>query len=891
MNFKSIDAKWNARWEAEKIFASKMSGKPKYYVLEMFPYPSGKLHMGHVRNYTIGDVIARYKRMQGFNVLYPMGYDSFGLPAENAAIKCGANPGKWTESTIAMMKAQQKEMGFSYDREREVITCKPEYYKWNQWVFLKMLERGLAYKKKAAVNWCESCGTVLANEQVEEGKCWRCKNEVTEKLLEQWFFRITAYAEELLRDIDKLNGWPERVRTMQKNWIGKSRGVDIHFRLEGADKILPAFTTRCDTIFSVTFLAIAPEHPLIPELVKGTEYESGALDFISRMKKESIADRINEEKEKEGFFTGKYAINPVNSGRAPIYIANFAVMYGSGVVMCDAHDARDFRFARKYGIPLKFVISSDGKSIDPRDYKDAFTGDGMLFDSGKFSGMNNRDALPKIADWLQENKFGKKAVNYKIRDWLISRQRYWGTPIPVICCGKCGAVPVPEKELPVLLPGNAKFTGEGNPLEAVSEFVNAKCPKCGGKAKRETDTMDTFVDSSWYFFRYCSPDEEKAPFDKKETSYWMPVDQYIGGIEHAILHLLYARFFTKVLADLGLTKVREPFSRLLAQGMVLKGGTKMSKSLGNVVDPGEIIDRFGADTARLFMLSTALPEKELEWDDRGVEAANRFLAKMYHFAAENKNISGKKISLKSLGTDAKYLLSRTHSTIKEVKEEFDAFRFSFAALKIMGLFNDARDFAEIQGKMSNDESPVLAEAIRTVVLLLSPVAPHVSEELWEMLGNKSMISKEAWPKLNENYIDRKAEEHREFVKKVVGDIKAIQKIVEAPAKKIRIYVAPKWKHDIYLIAQKKPKNLVAEAMKLPEIKKYAGEAVKFALGLSKRPVLADVMPPREEETALSGQKKFLQKEVGAEIEIVPAENEKSEKAKRAEPGKPGIEML
>ncbi len=892
MNFKNLDEKWNKRWEKEKIFRAGMkSNKPKYYVLEMFPYPSGKLHMGHVRNYAIGDVIARYKRMQGFNVLYPMGYDSFGMPAENAAIQGKAHPKAWTDNTIGMMKEQQKEMGFSYDWNRMVATCRPDYYKWNQWIFLKMLEKGLAYKKEAPVNWCPKCETVLANEQVENGKCWRCKSEVEEKNLSQWFFKITKYADELLQEIDNLTEWPERVRVMQRNWIGKSHGVDIHFKLEGTDTILPTFTTRCDTVFSVTFLALAPEHSMITDLVKGTKYEKGAKDFVRKMKKQTIADRVNEEKEKEGFFTGKYAINPANKEKVPIYIANFALMYGSGIVMCDAHDKRDFRFAKKYKIPLKFVISKDGKSIDPKDYSDAFTDDGLLFDSGKFSGMNNRESLPKMADWLEKEKLGKNTVNYKIRDWLISRQRYWGTPIPIIYCDKCGAVPVPEKDLPVVLPEDVKFTGEGNPLKTSKKFMSAKCPGCGNDAKRETDTMDTFVDSSWYFFRYCSPTESKLPFDKKESAYWMSVDQYIGGIEHAVLHLLYARFFTKALRDIGLTKVDEPFKRLLAQGMVLKGGVKMSKSLGNVVDPSEIINKFGADTARLFMLSTALPEKELEWDDRGVDASNRLLARIYNFVEENKGkIKQGKIKTKDLGQSAKYLLSRTNSTIRDVKDDFDNFRFSFAATKITALFNDARDFVDYAENPDENELSVFSKAIETVVILLAPFTPHVCEEMWELIGKKQMISKESWPKHNEKEIDDAVEKYRQFAEKVVEDVKSIKKILQGSAKKITVYVAPKWKHKVYALAEKKPKNLIAEIMKSADIKKQGKDAVKFAQALSKRPVLVEVLSAKDEMNALAGHKNFLEQELSAEIEILSAEGSVSEKAKRAGPGKPGIEI-
>src|SRR3989338_2896149 len=558
VDLSKIAKKWQAKWEKEGIFKAKEDKKKKFYCLEMYPYPSGGgLHMGHVRNYSIGDALARYKRMKGFNVLYPMGYDAFGLPAENAAIKNRIDPEKWTWNNIELMKQQQKELGLSYDWERQIQSCDENYYRWNQWIFLKFHEKKLAYRKNAVVNWCNSCNTVLANEQVIDGRCWRCKNEVTEKELEQWFLRITDYAEQLLNDLDKLEHWPERVKVMQKNWIGKSHGIEIFFMLKGTNEVIPTFTTRPDTIYSVTFLVVSPENPKVLEWVKGTKYEKEALETIKKVKKQTIAERTSPEgKDKIGCFLGKYAINPVNGEEVPIYMANFVIsQYGTGFVMADAHDQRDFEFAGKYGIPLKFVISSDGKKLDAGKAKEAFTQDGILFDSGKFSGMNNREAIGPISLWMEKHDYGKMKVQYKLRDWLISRQRYWGTPIPFVHCGKCGIIPVPYKDLPVRLPKpeKCKFTGEGNPLDTCKDFVDAKCPKCSGKARRETDTMDTFVDSSWYFLRYCSPKYDKGPFEGKKADYWMPVDQYIGGIEHAILHLLYARFFTKALRDLGLT--------------------------------------------------------------------------------------------------------------------------------------------------------------------------------------------------------------------------------------------------------------------------------------------------------------------------------------------------
>src|SRR3989338_7447499 len=559
-DFNEIARKWQKKWEEKQIFKVKEDKtKRKFYCLEMYPYPSERLHMGHLRNYSIGDALARYKRMQGFNVLYPMGYDAFGLPAENAAIKHGIDPEQWTFANMNTIRQQQKSMGFSYDWDREIASLYENYYKWNQWIFLKFYEKGLAYKKKAAVNWCPSCNTVLANEQVIGGKCWRCQNDVTETFLEQWFFKITDYAEELLNDIEKLEHWPERVKTMQKNWIGKSYGVEIFFKLKNENKILPTFTTRPDTIHSVTFIVVAPEHPLVLELVKNTKHEKEALETIKKIKQQTREERTTAGgKNKIGCFLGKYSINPSNNEEIPIYLANFVLMdYGTGIVMADAHDQRDFEFAKKYNIPLKFVISENGKYVDAVKAQQAFTENGILFDSGQFSGMKNMDAIEPISKWMEENNHGKRTVNFKLRDWLISRQRYWGTPIPIIYCNKCGIAPVPYNELPVRLPKpeKCKFTGQGNPLETCKEFIETKCPKCNEKAKRETDTMDTFVDSSWYFLRYCSPKYGESPFDKEKAEYWMPVDQYIGGIEHAILHLLYARFFTKALRDLGLATV------------------------------------------------------------------------------------------------------------------------------------------------------------------------------------------------------------------------------------------------------------------------------------------------------------------------------------------------
>ena len=890
-DFKKIESKWRKKWEESKAFEARPdSKKKKYYVLEMFPYPSGKLHMGHTRAYSIGDCFARFKRMQGFNVLYPMGFDAFGLPAENAAIKGKTHPKKWTFDRIAEMKEQMQKLSYSYDWNREIATCTPEYYKWNQWIFLKMLEKDLAYKARAKSNWCPKCNTVLANEQVIEGKCWRCSSEVIEKEFEQWFLKITKYADELLEDLEKLEHWPEKVKAMQKNWIGKSQGTDIYFKLEGSGKVLPTYTTRCDTIHSVTFLAIAPEHPMIPELVKGTGLEEEVELFIKEAKKQSLIDRQNEEKEKSGVFTGKYAINPVNNERVPIFVANFALMYGSGIVMCDAHDKRDFRFARKYDIPLKFVISRDGKPTKAEDFEDAFTDDGILFNSGEFSGMKNTEALPLIAEWLEKKAWGKRTVNFKIRDWLISRQRYWGTPIPIVYCEKCGIVPVPEKELPVLLPEKVEITGEGNPLEKAQEFVNTKCPKCKGNAKRETDTMDTFVDSSWYFFRYCTPKESKLPFGK-EADYWMPVDQYIGGIEHAILHLLYARFFTKFLRDIGLTKESEPFTRLFTLGMVLKGGVTMSKSKGNVVNPEELIENYGADTAKTYILSVAHPGKEFEWNDEGVQKIFKNLKAGFEFVMEGKGMKGKgKIGLKKLNHKDRLMLSRIHSTIKQVTAWIESLDLNLAVNSVFSLSNELQEYA-----LEKPNRQVLGEGLNAVVLMLAPFASHASEELWNAFGNKGFCAFAEWPKANEKLIDRKAEQGQEMLEKIAGDIKAIKELakIEKP-KKISIFTAPAWKWKGLEIAIKACKEkpdygaAIKALMQNSEIKKQGSEVEAFAKQAVR---VCKEFEGREriaEFELLKENKEFFKKEFGCEIVVEKAEKSQHQKAKNAFPLKPAI---
>lgn len=784
---KEIEEKWQRAWERENSFrAAESSSRPKYYLLEMFPYPSGRIHMGHVRNYTIGDVIARYKRMRGYNVLHPMGWDAFGLPAENAAIERGIDPDKWTKENILYMKTQLRRMGFSYDWERELATCDPKYYRWNQWIFLKLYERGLAYKKSSSVNWCPSCKTVLANEQVIEGVCWRCETAVTPKELEQWFFRITAYADELLEDLERLVGWPDKVLTMQRNWIGKSVGAEILFPLVDRAGSLRVFTTRQDTVYGATFISLAVEHPLALELCRGTPQEKAVQEFVGRIRK--IARRGEDEAgEKEGVFTGAYCKNPFTEEKIPIYLANFVLMeYGTGAVMAvPAHDQRDFEFARKYSLPIRVVIQPQDSALKAGAMTEAYVDEGIMVESDPFSGLASRDGKEKIAIFLEEKGWGKKETRYRLRDWGISRQRYWGTPIPIIYCGKCGIVPVPESNLPVELPKDVPFTGKGgSPLLESTAFLKVPCPKCSGAARRDTDTMDTFVDSSWYFLRYVSPQFESAPFDSDQAGHWMPVDQYVGGVEHAVLHLLYARFFTKALRDLGLAKVGEPFTNLLTQGMVCKetyrckehgwlftgdmAGSdqegwlcphcrkpaergrveKMSKSKKNTVDPEELIERYGADTARLFALFAAPPEKDLEWNDQGVEGAHRFLSRLWRFVAQHRDILRRAASNsveKELAPRVKELHRLVHRTIKKVTEDIEGrFHFNTAIAAVMELLN-ALSLSSKDEVVLERGASLVRNALETMVLLLYPFVPHMASELWQRLGRQESLEGIPWP--------------------------------------------------------------------------------------------------------------------------------------------------
>jgi leucyl-tRNA synthetase len=731
-----IELKWSERWADGSLFrAEEDSSKPKFYVLEMLPYPSGTLHIGHIRNYTIGDALARYKRMRGFNVLHPMGWDAFGLPAENAAILNKRDPYEWTMSNIENMKRQHRRMGFSYDWSREIATCDPEYYRWNQWFFLKMLERGLAYKKTALLNWCPDCGTVLANEQVVDGCCWRHEStQVEQREIEQWFLRITAYADELLAAISELEGgWPERVLLMQRNWIGRSEGAEIDFTLEGSGEKIRVFTTRVDTIYGATCVILAPEHPLVPQLLDA-EAQAEVKQMIDARSAKGPGDI-----EKEGLPTGAYAINPYSGERVPIWIGNFVLMgYGTGAIMAvPAHDQRDFEFCKQYEIAIRPVVRPDGGMLaDAATIKEAWGEDGIVENSGPYSGLTSAEARHIMSAKAEADGFGKAAVTFRIKDWGISRQRYWGTPIPIIYCPKCGMVPVPESELPVVLPLNVPIGGKGrSPLENVPEFVNVQCPKCGEPARRETDTMDTFIDSSWYFYRYCDPHNSTAPFDSKKIAYWFPIDQYIGGIEHAILHLIYSRFWTKMMRDLGIISNDEPVHHMFNQGMVIKDGAKMSKSKGNVVSADEMIQRFGADTGRLFELFAAPPEREMDWTDAGAIGAYSFLGRVYRFVTRNIGQGGSEPT----PADRK-ALRKLHQTLKQITDDFESrWHFNTSIAALMGLMNVLTDLEK------DLSARALAEILEKLTLMLEPFAPYLAEELWEEQGRAGPVFRHAWP--------------------------------------------------------------------------------------------------------------------------------------------------
>jgi len=885
-DFNKIAAKWQKKWQDSNIFKVKEdTKKKKFYVLEMYPYPSGSgLHMGHARNYAIGDCYARFKRMQGYNVLYPMGYDSFGLPAENAAIEANSHPRIYTENAINNFISQQKRLGLSYDWSRKLASHYPEYYKWNQYFFLKFYEKGLAYRKKAPVNWCPKCNTVLANEQVHDGKCWRCKAEVAIKPLEQWFLKITDYAEELLEDIGKLQGWPEKVRIMQQNWIGKSHGTEIYFKIEGTDDAIPIFTTRADTLYGVTFMVYAPEHPKVAELVKGTKYENNVKKFVKKVVIEEKFSRTAEGNEKEGMFIGKYAVNPVNNERIPIYIGNFVLLeYGAGAVMAvPAHDQRDFEFAKKYSIPIKVVISPQDYELRAEKMSRAYLDDGILINSGEFNGLSNSDAIEEISAHLEKKNLGKRIVQYKLRDWLISRQRYWGTPIPFVYCEKCGTVPVKEKELPVLLPENVQFTGHGNPLENCMEFVNAKCPKCNGKARRETDTMDTFFDSCWYYLRYCDSKNSNEPFGKEKAKYWMPVDQYIGGVEHAVMHLLYARFFVKVLRDLRFVGIDEPFTRLFNQGMLHKDGFVMSKSRGNVITQDDIEKKYGIDTARLFLLFLASPDKDIEWSDEGIEGSFRFLNKLYSFVEKGSHES----SLKD-----RNVISRINKAVKNVTSHIENFQYNLALIEVM-------EFVNYLYKYRQDTSnAVFRESLEKLLPIISPFTPHIAEEMWEMLGNKGFISTEKWPGYDEKKIDEKAEASELLVQKTANDINNVLQLAKIKEPKgITLVISHKWKYKFFEVVKRELEktrdinSLIKACMAEKELKQNGEEISRLVPALIKDAgkMPQTILSQKTELQSFNDMKSQLENNFRAEIKIMSAEDSKEQKARQALPGKPSI---
>jgi len=864
MDFKKIEKKWQKRWEKAKIFKVKEdSKKKKYFCCEMFPYPSNfGLHMGHAFNYTIGDIFARFKRMKGFNVLYPMGYDSFGLPTENAAIKAKSHPKKFTEEAINNFIKQQKALGLSYDWDRILSTCQPNYYRWNQYFFLKFFEKGLVERKKAPVNWCPECETVLANEQVHNGKCWRHSDTHVEiKQLEQWFFKITKYADELLKDLDKIN-WPERIKAMQRNWIGKSYGTEINFKIN--NKNWPIFTTRPDTIYGVTFMVISAQHSRLIELVT-KEHKKEVEDFLKKIK--STSEKNIEELEKEGAFTGSYAVNPVTNENIPVYTGNFVVAeYGSGMVMAvPAHDQRDFEFAKKYNIPIRIVIQPNAYKLDVNKMSRAYTEEGNLINSKEFNGVRNINAIKEISAYLEKKKLGKRVVQYKLRDWLISRQRYWGTPIPIIYCDRCGIVSVPEKDLPVILPDKVKF-GEGNPLATNKNFVNVKCPKCKGQGRRETDTMDTFVDSSWYYIRYCDSKNKKEPFNKDKARYWMPVDQYIGGAEHACMHLVYARFFTKALRDLGFVKFDEPFTNLFNQGM-LHGidGHVMSKSRGNVVLPEEVSEKYGIDTARFFLVSIASPDKDLVWSDEGIEGSLRFMNKIINYY---KNVK--------IGKTSKKVESKLNKAIREITKDIENFDYNFAIINLRQLFESLED------EMSKDD-------LKIFLKLLHPICPHITEELWEKLG-KGFISLEKWPVADESKINEKIEFSEEVFNNLISDIRSVLELtkIEKP-EKITLFLSERWKYDFFKNFKKEIKKTrnIGDLIKKLIVKGREQDISKLIPMLIKNSAKIPkiVLSLEEESNILKENKTGIEKEFSCKVEVLKADDSKEIKGKQANPGK------
>ncbi|MFW6378427.1 MAG: leucine--tRNA ligase [Nanoarchaeota archaeon] len=866
MDFKKIESKWQEKWDEDKVFeVSEDNAKEKYYILEMFPYPSGSgLHMGHAFNYTIGDIHARNKLLRGFNVLHPMGYDALGLPAENAAVKEGEHPKEYTDKSTKNYIQQQKHLGLSYDWSRVVSTADPKYYKWDQWIFLKMFEKGLAYQKTSAVNWCPKCNTVLANEQVEGGKCWRHEDtDVEVKHLKQWFLKTTAYVEELYDNIDKLEDWPERTKAMQKNWIGKSHGTEIEFDIDGEK--WPVFTTRPDTIFGVTFMVVSAQHSRLRDITSDDQKDDVEA-FLKKL--HGVSEKELEDTEKEGVFIGTYATNPATGDKVPIYAGNFVVAdYGSGMVMAvPAHDQRDFEFAKKYGIEIKQVI--DGELTGARAYTDT----GKLMNSGEFDGLDNDEAKEKITEWLAKRGVARQTVNFKLRDWGISRQRYWGTPIPIIHCDSCGAVPVPEKDLPVKLPFDVKF-GKGNPLETNEDFINTTCPKCDAPAKRETDTMDTFVNSSWYYLRYTDPHNDDAIFDRQKADYWAPINQYIGGAEHACMHLIYFRFYTKFLRDIGLLDFDEPTQRLFHQGMLHgEDGNKMSKSKGNVKTPESVSEKYGIDTARFFVVSVASPDKDINWSEAGIEGSFKFLKRVDTYMQNVK-----------LGSSSDKVKSKVQRAIRDVSDDIDKFRYNLATIKIRELF-------------SSFEDEIAKEDLESFLILLNPFCPHITEEWWENLGNEPYISTATWPESNPDLIDDTAEYVEKFHANVKADLYNLKSIANiTDPEKIKLIISPEWKYEFFDVFKgliettRNPKEIIPEIMKT-ELRTHGKQITKLIPACLKDPskIPKVLLGQEKEHEALDELSEELKKEFGADVVIERAEDSSEGKAQQASPGKPAI---
>ncbi|MFW5945523.1 MAG: leucine--tRNA ligase [Candidatus Natronoplasma sp.] len=888
---KKAEKKWRKRWKEAGIFKpDEDSEKPKYYLLEMYPYPSGNLHMGHTRNYSIGDSIARFRRMKGYDVLYPMGWDSFGLPTENAAIDNDISPEEWTKRCIDNMKEQMDSLGLSYDWDREVASHWKDYYRWDQWFFLKFLERDLVYKKEAEVNYCSECETVLANEQVEGGRCWRCDSLVEKKDLDQWFFKITDYADELLEDLEELEDWPEKVKKMQKDWIGRSEGAEIIFETEEGKEI-PVYTTRPDTLFGCTFMVLAPEHDISGELAEKNE---NIREFVKRAKRLKASER--EQKGKEGIFTGKKAVNPVNDEEIPIYIADFVLeTYGTGAIMAvPAHDQRDYEFAEEHGLPIIPVVKPEEESIEDLDR--AYEGEGVLINSEDYNGIDSEEAREKIIDDLKDEGKATREVNYRLRDWLISRQRYWGAPIPVVYCDNCGTVPVPEEELPVELPTDIDIDVAGNPLEKDESFLQTECPECDGNAERETDTMDTFVDSSWYYMRYCSPDFDDAPFNQEDLNRWMPVDQYIGGIEHAILHLMYSRFFVKVLNAMEMCEMREPFKRLLTQGMVLLGDEKMSKSKGNIVDPENMIEQYGADTTRYFILSAADPRREFEWSDEGIESKFEYLRKVWQTVQRCEETStSDDIDLENCSLRDKYIISRTQRIVDEIAEDIENFKISDGLKRIENYFDELLKYRE-ESEDTSEKLKIFHRGLETYVRMLYPVIPHLSEEMWAELGNEELINEGGWPESKVSLIDEEAERGEQLFHDLREDIIHIKNITEREPSSIQVIVAEEWKYEAFqkiqaLIEEMDKPNIGIIMSELgprfPEKKKELSEIAQKAV---KNPgkILDRYVDYGFENSVLGQIKERLEEEFEAEVKVAKAEKINLKKAGRAEPGKPGI---